>query len=112
LQARRKPFQDSPTPAGNSAAALALLEPGFSPGFWKHNLGVALGFSKGMPSAFAGGPYDGMKCDATLIASKVTKLQATELYSTLCTGDGGVNAQARLDAANYLNALFGYSPYH
>src|SRR5208337_2839172 len=25
LTARRKPFQDSPTPAGNSAAALALL---------------------------------------------------------------------------------------
>ncbi len=83
---------------------------GFTPGFWKHNIGVYLDYANGAFSAFEGGPLDGEKCNIFLdtIAGSVD-LEA--LYVTMSTGGGGAIAQARADAANYLNELAGYGPF-
>ncbi len=92
------------------ANVLAVCSPGMSPGFWKHNIGVHLGLTNGAPSAFEGGPLDGVKCDDSILNAFTTR-RLTELYTILSTGGGGAAAQGRIDVANFLNAYFGYGPF-
>ena len=84
--------------------------PGFTPGFWKHNIGVYLGINNGNYSAFEGGPLDGVKCDASVLGVFSNDF-LQNAYNTLSKGGGGAIAQARADMANYFNAYFGYGPF-
>ncbi len=100
-----------------SATCCPPCAPGFTPGFWKHNIGVYLDIANGAPSAFEGGPLDGVKCDASILGSTLlTNALAglspphtlEDIYGFLSTGGGGDIAQARADWANWLNSVFGY----
>ncbi len=107
--------------------------PGFTPGFWKHNVGIYLTEQgvltgkdavHGQYSTFAYGGYlgywDGVKCDAAALNQLKNDLGLTQpefnalllgLYNDMTTGGGGAIAQARADAANWLNLQFGYSDF-
>ncbi len=89
------------------------LPPGFTPGFWKHNIGVALGINPGKYSAFSGGPLDGTKLTLALLQGYAADVGVTlqEAYAVLSTGGGGAIAQARIDMANAFNAAAGYGPF-
>ncbi len=87
--------------------------PGFTPGFWKHNIGIAIGEANGAYSAFQGGPLDGQKCSATLLnnLAAIVGVSLEEAYEVMSTGGGGAIAQARIDMANAFNAAAGYGPF-
>lgn len=84
---------------------------GLSPGFWKHNIGVYLGYKNGAYSS----PYEGF--DKTTMPDFLDALAAAipvdleDAYAVLSTGGGGAIAQARLDMANAFNAAAGFQPY-
>jgi hypothetical protein len=92
--------------------------PGMSPGFWKHNIGVALGTANGAFSAFEGGPLDGVKVTPTMLNNFLADIKTATGISTLTLGQlldmlsmHGNNAVIRDNAANWLNWVAGYTWY-
>jgi hypothetical protein len=86
------------------------LCPGYTPGFWKHNIGVALGYNRGEYSAFR----DGTKLTAAMLAGYATTVGVTleEAYAAVSAkGNTEGQAQIRADIANAFNAVAGYDPF-
>lgn len=81
--------------------------PGLSPGFWKHNIQVALGQNPGSFSV----PHEGEpRMDAatlTAYAAPYTLQQALDALQAKGPGSDTI----RLDMANHFNAAAGYAPY-
>jgi len=88
----------------NASACL----PGYTPGFWKHNIGVALGYNPGAYSAFR----DGTKLTAAMLAGYATTVGVTleAAYAALSAKGPGMNT-VRADMANAFNAAAGYGPF-
>jgi hypothetical protein len=96
---------------------MAIVElgrcPGFTPGFWKHNIGVALGYNPGKYSAFEGGPLDGVKVtEAKLLElAGIVGVSLEEAYAAVNAKGGPPNNMIRADMANAFNAAAGYGPF-
>jgi len=92
------------------------MPPGFTPGFWKHNIEVRLGLTKGAYNAFEGGPLDGVKLtDAMMdgyLAAINTALGASFTFGTLL---GYLQLKGwdplRTNTANWFNYEAGYGPF-
>ena len=94
--------------------------PGFTPGFWKHNIKVRLGLTNGAYSAFEGGPRDGQKLTDELmdlaLAAINTALGAmgvgpftfADLLEYL---EGPGWSLDRTNTANWFNKVAGYGPF-
>lgn len=85
------------------------LESGYTPGFWKHNIGVALGYNRGAYSAFR----DGTKLNEAMLQGYATTVGVTleEAYEALTAhGFRGANV-IRADMANAFNEAAGYGPF-
>jgi len=83
---------------------------GYTPGFWKHNIGVALGYNRGSYSAFR----DGTKLTAAMLAGYAATVEVTleEAYAAVSAkGNREGQAQIRADMANAFNAAAGYGPF-
>jgi len=83
---------------------------GYTPGFWKHNIGVYLGYNNGKYSAFR----DGTKLTAALLEMYAATAGVTlqEAYTALTArGNRAGQAQIRADMANAFNAAAGYGPF-
>jgi hypothetical protein len=81
-----------------------------SPGFWKHNVGVKLGYSPGSYSDPTGSAVVSQETMGEWLGSLGLDLEA--LYDDLNTkGGGSAGAETRVDAANVFNALAGLQPY-
>jgi hypothetical protein len=86
------------------------LESGYTPGFWKHNIGVCLGYKPGHFSAF----NDGTKLSCTLLESYTSAAGYTleEAWIALnAKGNKNGEAAIRADCANAFNAAAGYGPF-
>jgi hypothetical protein len=86
------------------------LETGYTPGFWKHNIGVALGYNNGHYSAFR----DGTKLTAAMLQGYAAIVGVTlqEAYTAVSAkGNTEGQAQIRADMANAFNAAAGYGPF-
>ena len=84
--------------------------PGLSPGFWKHNVGVYLGLRNGAYSDPTGSPVVSQATMEGWLGSLGLNLPA--LYDALNTkGGGAAGAAMRVGAANEFNALAGLEPY-
>jgi hypothetical protein len=81
---------------------------GYTPGFWKHNIGVALGYNPGAYSAFR----DGTKLTAAMLQGYAATVGVTlkEAYRAL-TAKGPHMDMVRADMANAFNAAAGYGPF-
>jgi hypothetical protein len=87
------------------------LESGYTPGFWKHNIGVCLGYSPGHFSAF----NDGTKLSCALLNSYAATVGVSlgDAYAALTTkGNKNGEAAIRADMANAFNAAAGYGPFN
>jgi hypothetical protein len=113
------------------ANASACVGPGLSPGFWKHNLGVYLGYNNGKYSdpgvtgiriaenGLPAGPdppgavtKDNMEAWFDALAELPYELDLEELYDDLChKGGGAVGAGIRVEAANVFNYWADLYPY-
>jgi hypothetical protein len=84
------------------------LRPGYTPGFWKHNIGVALGYNKGAYSAFR----DGTKLTLVMLQGYAATVGVTlqEAYEDLTAIGPGMDT-VRADMANAFNAAAGYGPF-
>jgi hypothetical protein len=84
------------------------METGYTPGFWKHNIGVALGYNPGAYSAFR----DGTKLTAEMLEMYAATVGVTlqEAYEAL-TAKGPHMDTVRADMANAFNAAAGYGPF-
>jgi hypothetical protein len=97
--------------------------PGFTPGFWKHNIQVRLshapynlGLTNGAYSAFEGGPRDGKKLTDPLmddgLAAINTALGASFTFKQLL---GYLQLKGwdplRTNTANWCNYVAGYGPF-
>ena len=100
-----------PTPCG-------CYYPGFTPGFWKHNINVRL--DPTMPrtaySAFVGGPLDGVKLDNDMmdgyLAAINSALGASFTFEQLLGYlELKGNDPLRTNTANWFNYVAGYYPY-
>ncbi len=91
--------------------------PGFTPGFWKHNIQVRLGLTNGAYSAFEGGPRDGEKLTDALMDTLLAKVKTMPGFSGLTFEQALANLQLkgwdplRTNTANAFNAAAGYGPY-
>ncbi len=86
-----------------------MLEPGYTPGFWKHNIGVALGYNPGAYSAFR----NGAKLTYTMLQGYAATVGVTleEAYAALTARRiPGANV-IRADMANAFNSAAGYGPF-
>jgi len=86
------------------------LESGYTPGFWKHNIGVCLGYRPGHFSAF----NDGTKLSCTLLESYTSAAGYTleEAWIALnAKGNKNGEAAIRANCANAFNAAAGYGPF-
>lgn len=83
-------------------------DPGYTPGFWKHNIGVYLGENRGAYSAFS----DGTKLTATMLEGYASSagVSLQEAYDALTAKGPGMNT-VRADMANAFNAAAGYGPF-
>jgi hypothetical protein len=98
--------------------------PGFTPGFWKHNIKVRLshepynlGLTNGAYSAFEGGPLDGIKLTDGLmdgyLAAINAELGASYTFAELLAYLEGPGWSAdRTNTANWFNYVAGYGPYN
>ena len=95
------------------------MPPGFTPGFWKHNIEVYLGLAKGGKgsfSAFEGGPLNGVKVNAGMLEGFLaainsalgTSLSFTDVLAIL--KEPGWSS-SRTNLANWFNYEAGYGPY-
>jgi len=96
---------------------LALIEvtprsPGFTPGFWKHNIEVRLGLTKGSYNAFEGGPLDGVKLTDQLMDDYLAEIDNGLTFTQALAN---LNLKGwnplRTDTANAFNEAAGYGPY-
>jgi hypothetical protein len=91
--------------------------PGFTPGFWKHNIEVRLGLTNGAYSAFAGGPLDGVKLTNQMMDELLATVNTMPGFTTLTFTEALANLNLkgwnplRTDTANAFNAAAGYGPY-
>ncbi len=86
------------------------METGYTPGFWKHNIGVYLGYNRGAYSAFR----DGTKLNAALLEMYAATVGVTleEAYAAVSArGNREGQAQIRADMANAFNEAAGYGPF-
>ena len=95
----------------------AFACPGFTPGFWKHNIRVRLGLTNGEYNAFEGGPLDGVKLTDAMMDGYLTTVRSLSGIPTLtfaqalvCLNLPGWSAD-RTNMANWFNAAAGYGPY-
>lgn len=84
------------------------METGYTLGFWKHNIGVALGYNPGAYSAFR----DGTKLTAGMLEMYAATVGVTlpEAYAALRARGPHMNT-VRADMANAFNAAAGYGPF-
>jgi len=85
-------------------------EAGYTPGFWKHNIGVALGYNPGNYSAFS----DGTKLTSALLQGYAATVGKTleEAYAAVSAkGNTEGQAQIRANMANLFNEAAGYGPF-
>jgi hypothetical protein len=100
------------------------LAPGFTPGFWKHDIEVRLshspydeGLTKSSYNAFSGGPRDGEKLTDATMDSLLAIVNTMPGFETLTFDQALANLQLpgwnqlRTDTANAFNAAAGYGPY-
>jgi len=82
--------------------------PGYTPGFWKHNIGVALGYNPGSYSAF----NDGTKLTEIMLEdyADIVGVTLEEAYEALTAKGPGMNT-VRADMANAFNDAAGLGPY-
>jgi len=87
----------------------AFACPGYTPGFWKHNIGVALGYNPGDYSAFED---TGIKLTAAMLAGYAATVGVTleEAYAALSAKGPGMD-MVRANMANAFNAAAGYGPF-
>ncbi len=98
--------------------------PGFTPGFWKHDIEVRLshspydeGLTKSSYNAFSGGPLDGVKLTDAKMDSLLAIVNTMPGFTTLTFDQALANLQLpgwnqlRTDTANAFNAAAGYGPY-
>ncbi len=90
--------------------------PGFTPGFWKHNIEVRLDLTNGKYSAFVGPPSDGVKLTDAIMNGLLEDIQNNygswitfEILLEALQGPGW--SVDRTNAANLLNEAAGYGPY-
>jgi hypothetical protein len=83
-------------------------EPGYTPGFWKHNIGVALGYNPGRYSAF----NDGTKLTEVMLEdyADIVEVALEDAYEALSAKGPGMDT-VRADMANAFNAAAGYGPF-
>lgn len=88
---------------------IPMLEPGYTPGFWKHNIGVALGYNPGHYSAFR----DGTKLTEAMLQGYAATVGVTleEAYDALTTHRVPGANMIRADMANAFNDAAGYGPF-
>ena len=88
--------------------ASACREPGYTPGFWKHNIGVYLGENPGKYSAFR----DGTKLTADRLENIAAAVPVSlpDAYAALTAKGPGMNT-VRDNMANDLNYAAGYSDF-
>jgi hypothetical protein len=92
---------------------LTIPQCGLSPGFWKHNVRIALGYPGHYSVPHEGEPrmnYDKIVAlaeDATLLSGT----DALEAALAALTAKGSGSAMIRLAMANAFNAAAGYTPY-
>ncbi len=100
--------QDAEPAAQDSIIEIMNLEPGYTPGFWKHNIGVYLGENPGKYSAFR----DGTKLTAAMLEgyAAIVGVSLEEAYEDLSARGPGMN-MVRADMANAFNAAAGYGPF-
>jgi hypothetical protein len=85
--------------------------PGYTPGFWKHNIGVYLGENPGSYSAF----NDGTKVTAGMLVDILAEINDPivqvptlgDAYEAL-TAKGPGSSSIRADMANLFNLAIGY----
>ena len=84
------------------------LETGYTPGFWKHNIGVALGYNNGAYSAFR----DGTKLTLAMLQTYAATVGVTlkQAYQAL-SARGPHMDTVRADMANAFNAAAGFGPF-
>jgi hypothetical protein len=98
------------------------LAPGFTPGFWKHNIEVRLshptfnlGLTKASYNAFSGGPMDGVKLTDALMDGYMVDIgyAPTAANYLLLLGYLKLNGwdPLRTSTANDFNEAAGYGPY-
>lgn len=91
--------------------------PGFTPGFWKHNIEVYLGDTNGAYSAFSGGPRDGDKLTDAMMESFLNAIKAQPGMSSLTFEQALAYLNLpgwstdRTNTANWFNWAAGYGPY-
>jgi len=103
----------------DTEAQMAIVElspprcPGFTPGFWKHNIGVYLGLRHGSYSAFEGGPLDGVKVTGPMLEelAGIVGVSLEDAYDAVNAKGGPPNNMIRADMANAFNAAAGYGPF-
>jgi len=98
--------------------------PGFTPGFWKHNIqvrlshpGYNLGLTNGAYSAFEGGPKDGVKLTDAMMDGFLAAIKAKSGMSGFTFQQAlaylklqGWSAD-RTNTANWFNWAAGYGPF-
>ncbi len=105
-----------PPPTVLPPSFCGCLAPGFTPGFWKHNIEVRLGLTNGAYSAFEGGPLDGVKLTDVMMDDLLADINAAlgtsytfaELLAFLELKGWDPN---RTNTANWFNKVAGYGPF-
>jgi hypothetical protein len=104
--------QDDEPVAQNSIIELTIppREPGYTPGFWKHNIGVAIGENRGKYSAFED---TGIKVTEAMLIGFAADVGVSlpEAYAALTAKGGPPNNMIRADMANAFNDAAGYGPF-
>lgn len=94
--------------------------PGFTPGFWKHNIKVRLGLTNGAYSAFEGGPRDGEKLTDDLMDAGLAAINTAlgamgvgpfTFEQLLAFLEGPGWSPDRTNTANWFNKVAGYGPF-
>jgi hypothetical protein len=104
------------TPIDAPCFCCTCCDPGFTPGFWRHNIQVRLHLTNGKYSAFEGGPFDGVKLnDAAMdYALELINAYLGSSYTFEQLLDNlnlkGWN-EYRTNTANWFNFVAGYGPY-
>lgn len=89
--------------------------PGFTPGFWKHDIEVRLGLTNGAYNAFEGGPLDGVKLTDALMNTYLADIQVYVPGLTFTLALQYLQLQGnnplRTNTANWFNWAAGYGPF-
>ena len=94
------------------STARACVGPGLSPGFWKHNVGVYLGYANGAYSDPGYPPPCPSKEGMAAFFAQWDTSSLEDLYDDLSTrGGGAAGAATRVNAANVFNTAADLSPY-